>query len=158
MCGIAGIVLRSGNVSNHPEAGLRPEVLESLRHRGPDSRGLYYDGRVSLGHVRLSVLDLTTAGNQPMATDDGHFVICYNGEVYNFLDLAQSLGLGRLRSHSDTEVILRAFAKEGVAAVTLSGARPAWHQAALLSHRRRRIGVRFRDQGTGCHEFRGDEL
>lgn len=117
MCGIAGFVSRIGS---DPEGTGRwlPDALDSLRHRGPDSRGQYQDGCVWLGHVRLSILDLTAAGYQPMASSDGQFVICYNGEVYNFGEIARSLTLDGLHSHSDTEVILRAFAKIGVAAVS----------------------------------------
>jgi len=116
MCGIAGIVSRIGNDLEHRGVS-PPAILDCLRHRGPDSHGQYQDGRVWLGHVRLSILDLTAAGNQPMATDDGTFVICYNGEVYNFVELWRSMGLVGLRSHSDTEVILRAFAKLGINAI-----------------------------------------
>lgn len=117
MCGIAGSVSRVGVDMEH--LGMSPSaVLDCLRHRGPDSRGQHRDGRVWLGHVRLRILDLTAAGNQPMAISDGQFVICYNGEVYNFAELARSMAIEGLCSHTDTEVILRAFAKFGVATVS----------------------------------------
>ena len=116
MCGIAGSVSRSGNEPDGPGAS-SSAALDGLRHRGPDSRGQYRDGRVWFGHVRLSILDLTAAGDQPMASGSGRFVICYNGEVYNFGELAGALALTGLRSHSDTEVILAAFEKIGAAAI-----------------------------------------
>ena len=112
MCGLAGRAVRSGN-----GLGLTAEkqnlVLDSIRHRGPDMQGQFADGQVWLGHVRLSILDLSDAASQPMATADGRYVICYNGEAYNYAEIARSLDLNALRSHSDTEVVLRAFAKLG---------------------------------------------
>ena len=115
MCGIAGLVTGAGKSPELAQwAGTA--ILDRIRHRGPDAEGQFQDGSVWLGHVRLSILDLSPAGNQPMTAAGGRFVICYNGEVYNFRELADSLSLLPLRSHSDTEVILRAFAKLGVAA------------------------------------------
>jgi len=117
MCGIAGIVSRvDGGLEDR--AALTRTALDCLHHRGPDGRGEYLDGSVWLGHVRLSILDLTVAGNQPMVINDGQFVICYNGEVYNYSELVQSLTIEGLHSHSDTEVVLSAFAKFGVAAIS----------------------------------------
>jgi asparagine synthase (glutamine-hydrolysing) len=89
-------------------------ALDLLRHRGPDTQGEYADDQVWLGHTRLTILDLSDAGRQPMTTTDGRYVICYNGEVYNYADLAGSLSLNHLASSSDTEVVLRAFAARGV--------------------------------------------
>jgi asparagine synthase (glutamine-hydrolysing) len=88
--------------------------VQCMKHRGPDAQGEYADGNLWLGHFRLSILDLSDSGRQPMATRDGRFVICYNGEVYNYRDLAAELSLDSLRSHSDTEVVLRAFEALGV--------------------------------------------
>jgi asparagine synthase (glutamine-hydrolysing) len=118
MCGITGIVVRQGN-GRGLTAKKKCVVLDSIRHRGPDTQGQFADGRVWLGHVRLSILDLSDAASQPMATPDGRYVICYNGEVYNFAELARQLDLNNLRSHSDTEVVLRAFAKLGVDSIKL---------------------------------------
>lgn len=105
MCGLVGY------------AGQTPmpngaDALNVVRHRGPDSSGVYRDEQFWLGHVRLSILDPSPAASQPMTTEDGRFVITYNGEVYNFKELAKEFSL-KLRSHSDTEVVLRAFAKLG---------------------------------------------
>jgi asparagine synthase (glutamine-hydrolysing) len=113
MCGIVGMARRD-------RGGFDPTrtaaALQCIRHRGPDAQGSYQDGALWLGHVRLSILDLSAAGNQPMATPDSDLVIVYNGEIYNFRELAAELSLSGLRSRSDTEVILHAFRKLGPAA------------------------------------------
>jgi asparagine synthase (glutamine-hydrolysing) len=102
---------------NNVERGLQ-RALAVLRHRGPDAYGEARDSQVMLGHVRLAILDLSEAGRQPMRTPDGRFVISYNGEVYNFRELAARYGLTDLRSASDTEVVLRLFAKYGLKSLT----------------------------------------
>jgi asparagine synthase (glutamine-hydrolysing) len=112
VCGIAGFVARPG-ASLPEERAAR--AIERIGHRGPDARGEYRDGPLWFGHLRLSILDLSESGRQPMATPDGRFVICYNGEVYNYADLVAELGLTNLRSRSDTEVVLRAVAERGPA-------------------------------------------
>ncbi len=117
MCGIAGIVrLRSGQVK-----GEEIESLTSfLRHRGPDGSGVWLSGDQSLGlgHARLSILDRTEGAAQPMLSHNSRYVIAYNGEVYNFLEIGNELRkLGRkFRSDSDTEVILSAYERWGVKA------------------------------------------
>jgi asparagine synthase (glutamine-hydrolysing) len=103
-----------------PDVALRDRfrgALEALRHRGPDAQGQYQEGPVWLGHTRLSILDLSAAGSQPMRSDDGRYAISYNGEVYNFRQLAKEVGADDLRSRSDTEVVLRLFARHGVASL-----------------------------------------
>ena len=113
MCGIVGMVSCAGSIPPLDRSQAQG-ALASIRHRGPDAQGNYVDGNLWLGHVRLSILDLSSAGNQPMATNDGSLVITYNGEVYNFRELAGELSLIDLRSSSDTAVVLRAFEKLGV--------------------------------------------
>lgn len=88
-------------------------MLNMICHRGPDAHGDVRCPHVWLGHARLSILDLSDAGRQPMASDDGNLILSYNGEIYNYRDLAVELSLTGLRSTSDTEVILRAFEKLG---------------------------------------------
>lgn len=107
MCGIAGFVAPPGTRANRR---LLERMLDTLRHRGPDARGYYVDGRVGLGVARLRVIDLLT-GDQPIANEDGSVHVILNGEVYNFLDLRQKLGaLGhRFTTRSDTEVIAHAW-------------------------------------------------
>jgi asparagine synthase (glutamine-hydrolysing) len=90
-----------------------------LAHRGPDDAGLFFDNDhgIGLGHRRLSIIDLTPAGHQPMTCDDGNAVIVYNGEIYNFSDIKKELiGFGhQFRGTSDTEVILHAYLEWGTA-------------------------------------------
>jgi asparagine synthase (glutamine-hydrolysing) len=116
MCGIAGFVARTRGVPPIDASRARA-VLDSIGHRGPDARGEFADGNVWLGHLRLSILDLSSAGNQPMSTRDGRFVITYNGEIYNFKDLAGELALTGMRSSGDSEVALRAFELLGIDAL-----------------------------------------
>ena len=114
MCGIYGAYLRAaGHEQNIDE--LVSSSLELLRHRGPDGYGTWSsdDGRVGLGHVRLSIIDIQS-GAQPMASDCGRFVISYNGEIYNYRELRQEIGSESFRTLSDTEVVLRAYQKWGV--------------------------------------------
>lgn len=96
-------------------------MADAIAYRGPDDGGAWTDGAVgiALGHRRLSILDCSPSGHQPMVSSDGRFVIAYNGEIYNHIELARALdeaGVTR-RGHSDTEVILEAFARWGVAAI-----------------------------------------
>ncbi len=93
---------------------------DALRHRGPDDDGVWTDGDagVTLLHRRLSIIDLSTAGHQPMMSADGRYVITFNGEIYNFQELRPELEArgARFLGHSDTEVMVEAFAAYGVAA------------------------------------------
>lgn len=92
-------------------------MTESLRHRGPDDGDVWLDetGAVGLGHRRLSILDLSPAGHQPMTSHCGRFVIVYNGEIYNHLELRPSLKSHGItfRGHSDTETLLAAISEWG---------------------------------------------
>lgn len=107
MCGIAGIVTERGGIN---ERRVQP-MIDALTHRGPDAWGAWSDGVCALGHRRLSIIDLSEAGRQPMANDDGGIQISFNGEIYNFQSLRAELeSLGhRFRTRTDTEVILRAY-------------------------------------------------
>ncbi len=111
MCGICGFF--------DPDASGGARVLEAmvatLAHRGPDDRGTEFDGPAHLGHTRLSIIDLSAAGHQPMSLPDGSLRLSYNGEIYNFQELRAELeALGHaFRGHSDTEVVLHAFAEWG---------------------------------------------
>ncbi|MFL5382939.1 MAG: asparagine synthase (glutamine-hydrolyzing) [Longimicrobiaceae bacterium] len=113
MCGIAGIAARA------PEGGegVLAAMREALRHRGPDDAGVWWsdDGRVGLAHRRLSILDLSPAGHQPMADASGRLWMVFNGEIYNFADLREELRAAghRFRSGSDTEVVLAAWREWG---------------------------------------------
>lgn len=108
MCGIVGYFTPSIDLF---EDHLR-EVTKSLEHRGPDAEGFFTEGQVGLGHRRLSIIDLSTAANQPMVSADQRYVIVYNGEVYNFREIAKDLKI-TLKTRSDTEVLVEAFAQWG---------------------------------------------
>ena len=85
MCGIVGIL---SNNRNHIEN--IQELLDTLLHRGPDGNGLFIDNNLALGHTRLSIIDLKT-GHQPMESYDNNYVIIFNGEIYNYLDIKDEL-------------------------------------------------------------------
>ncbi len=117
MCGIVGYVSRDERASARtPELA---RAVEVLRHRGPDDRGIWTAPDVGLGHTRLSILDLSARGHQPMRGAGGHLVVVYNGEVYNFPALRTELeSLGHaFAGCGDTEVILAAFLEWGSVAV-----------------------------------------
>jgi asparagine synthase (glutamine-hydrolysing) len=117
MCGIAG-VYSPGTVV---DAALVGTMLASISHRGPDDSGVEVleGGKLAFGHLRLSILDLSPLGHQPMATSDQKTWIVFNGEIYNFRELRSDLqGLGWVfRSDSDTEVVLAAYRAWGLKAV-----------------------------------------
>jgi asparagine synthase (glutamine-hydrolysing) len=117
MCGIAGIVARRNVIDLH---SVIKEMTDRVRHRGPDDEGNYVEGRVALGHRRLSIIDVSKLGHQPMISADRRYIITFNGEIYNFRDLKSELvGLGfDFRSNTDTEVILQAYAAWGPACLS----------------------------------------
>ncbi|MBI3271856.1 MAG: asparagine synthase (glutamine-hydrolyzing) [Planctomycetes bacterium] len=112
MCGIAGIVETGGG---SPARDVLERMTRRLAHRGPDGEGVVVDGPAGFGHRRLAILDLSPAGAQPMASADGARWLTYNGEVYNYLELAADLAArgAIFRSRSDTEVLLHAHAAHG---------------------------------------------
>ena len=114
MCGIAGIVGLNGY---RPERHALEAMAEALRHRGPDDEGFYLHGPVGFGFRRLSILDLTPEGHQPMLSPDGMLAVVFNGEIYNYVELREELrALGyRFRSSGDTEVLLAAYREWGAA-------------------------------------------
>ena len=117
MCGIVGLWV-TGERSPDSIRATVERMRDAVAHRGPDDAGYWAEGPVALGHRRLSILDLSSEGRQPMISADGRYVICYNGEVFNFRELRQELercGHG-FRGGSDTEVMLAAFVCWGVAA------------------------------------------
>jgi asparagine synthase (glutamine-hydrolysing) len=118
MCGIAGILLRDRDGGEDEDRRVRA-ALARLRHRGPDDEGVCRSSGAVLGHRRLSILDLSPAGHQPMQTGDGRLFCSLNGEIYNYLELRTELAAkGRaFRTGTDTEVLLAAFAEWGTAAV-----------------------------------------
>jgi asparagine synthase (glutamine-hydrolysing) len=111
MCGIAGIIRSSGRETTLDALG---SMAAALRHRGPDGYGFYADPDAGLAHVRLSIIDLA-GGGQPLTNEDGTLIITYNGEVYNYIELAEELQAAghRFRSRSDTEVLVHAWEEWG---------------------------------------------
>ncbi|MGO8881774.1 MAG: asparagine synthase (glutamine-hydrolyzing) [Desulfomonilaceae bacterium] len=152
MCGIAGII----NLDTFTVESLRNICLQmtnSLLHRGPDDVGVWTDtrGLVALGHRRLSILDLSPEGHQPMLSSTGRYVISYNGEVYNYINIRKRLEERRqapiFGGHSDTEVILAAIEAWGLekAVQEFNGifAFAIWDQKeSRLSLVRDRVGVK----------------
>ena len=139
MCGFAGFLDRSETTSPDQLREIAGRMIESLRHRGPDDGGVWTDDLtcVALGHRRLSILDLSPAGHQPMVSRSGRYIIAFNGEIYNHLDLRRGLDRGSAapdhplfdrqshgpegahasggwHGHSDTETLLAAIETWGV--------------------------------------------
>lgn len=112
MCGITGII----NLTNQPaEQSVMNAMTDAIAHRGPDGRGVFIDGNVGFGHRRLSILDTSERGAQPMTSDEGRWVIVFNGCIYNFKELrAELINKGhRFRSTTDTEVIVEGLEAYG---------------------------------------------
>ena len=92
MCGIAGLLAPGSNNADGISAILQ-KMTRSLVHRGPDAEGFWREGEVALGHRRLSILDLSDAGAQPMRSKSGRHIIVFNGEIYNHLDMRRDLAV-----------------------------------------------------------------
>lgn len=116
MCGINGIFAYAEDARGVERAELL-RTRDAMRARGPDGAGAWFspDGRTGLGHRRLSIIDLSELGSQPMSTDDGRYTISFNGEIYNYAELrAELVQTGTsFRSHSDTEVLLQLYRRDG---------------------------------------------
>lgn len=113
MCGICGIYNLSGE--EIPEYNIR-RMMRTLKHRGPSDEGLLLEDQVGLGHLRLSIIDLSSAGRQPMGSDDGRYAIIFNGEIYNYIELREELRHDAIfRTQTDTEVLLNAYQHWGSA-------------------------------------------
>ena len=118
MCGIAGIIKPDMSNKMILDSSIQ-KMINSLKHRGPDNAGIWIDSGIALGHQRLSILDLSTAGNQPMHSTNGQFIISFNGEIYNHLEIRKRLeseSIERInwKGFSDTETLLKAFETYGI--------------------------------------------
>ena len=162
MCGITGMFSRRGTPAS---AVILRRMTDAIKHRGPDGEGHYVDGPVGLGHRRLSIIDLSAAGHQPMVTRDGRYVISYNGEVYNYRELRLELeALGwQFHSATDSEVVLYALAQWGEAALLRFNGMfglAFWdkqEQTLLLARDRYGIKPVYHAEKDGCFLF-GSEI
>lgn len=140
MCGLAGFIALAGSATLEAD-GVR--MADAIAHRGPDDSGVWSDAvaGVCLAHRRLSIIDRSTAGHQPMRSTSGRFVLVFNGEIYNHLDIRDELTAAGAapvwRGHSDTETLLAAFEHWGVKA-TVSRA-VGMFAIALWDRRERRL-------------------
>jgi asparagine synthase (glutamine-hydrolysing) len=116
MCGIAGIFNPAGGIGPE-DVAVVARMTELQGHRGPDDSGAWHDACAALGHNRLSIIDLSSAGHQPMGNEDGTVQVIYNGEIYNYAELHAELKTKghRFRSNSDTEVLVHGYEEWGAA-------------------------------------------
>jgi len=114
MCGVLGQIKIDGRIN--PDRGRFEFALGLLAHRGPDHQGVYPDRDFIFGHRRLSILDLSADAHQPMISPDGNVILVFNGEIYNYRELRETLtGQGyAFRTSGDTEVLLNGYHREGV--------------------------------------------
>src|SRR5438128_2582329 len=160
MCGIAGIVY-DGVRSEAAMAAVR-RMIALQRHRGPDGGGFYDGVGVSLAHCPLAIIDLSDSGKQPMSDSEGRYWITFNGEIYNYLELAEELrSLGhRFRGRSDTEVLLAAYRQWGYSCLERLRemfAFAIWDEKnRCLFAARDRLGIKpfhYWTDGQGCLAF-----
>ena len=108
MCGICGFY-------GFEDINALKRMIKILAHRGPDDDGFFVDENISLGHTRLSIIDLSEKGRQPMSNEEGAIWITYNGETYNFMDLRKELEANHsFYSNTDTEVLIHAYEEYGL--------------------------------------------
>jgi len=114
MCGISGILSPKRNIE-YFKTLINP-MIASLEHRGPDSKGIFIDEKngIALGHNRLSILDLSKNGSQPMKSSSGRYIMSFNGEIYNHLNIRSKIQSENWRGTSDTETLLAAIEKWGI--------------------------------------------
>jgi len=111
MCGINGVIRLIDKLKAEKDVAA---MNQTVKHRGPDDSGQFTDYFVSLGHRRLSIIDLSSAGHQPMFSKDESIVVVFNGEIYNFKDIRGQIGDYQFNTHTDTEVIIAAYLKWGI--------------------------------------------
>ncbi|HVU57438.1 MAG TPA: asparagine synthase (glutamine-hydrolyzing) [Puia sp.] len=116
MCGISGVIGSEGRESLRRTI---KKINDAMSHRGPDADGFFVEDTIALGHRRLSILDLSTAANQPFADASGRYVMVFNGEIYNFQDIRQKLPDYPFVTSGDTEVVIAAYAKWGKDSIRL---------------------------------------
>ena len=159
MCGVAGIIDYRGKTNTVTAVGT---MLRSFSHRGPDESGVYHSPTATIGNVRLSIIDLQT-GQQPLSDISGRYWIVFNGEIFNYIELREELEKKdvRLKTRSDTEVLVNLYAMHGKSCLSMLNGQFAfaiwdkqkeelflatgqgWDKATLLYHRQRRILFRL---------------
>jgi hypothetical protein len=163
MCGITGFLTQPNHMTEAGLEALAADMADAIRRRGPDSQGTWSDPEagIAFGHLRLAIIDLSPAGHQPMAAPSGRYVICYNGEIYNHLDLRAELeesgNAPAWRGHSDTETLVAGFDAWGIEPTIARAvgmfAIAVWdRQERVLTLIRDRMGEKplyFGWQGTG---------
>jgi len=108
MCGIAGIL----NFSDQSiDQSVIQRMTDAISHRGPDADGFFSENKISFGHRRLSIIDLSTAANQPFIDNSGRYIMTFNGEIYNYKQVKPLLPDYNFKTSGDTEVIIAAYAK-----------------------------------------------
>lgn len=162
MCGVAGVIrIDGGNI----EPSLLTAMTDAIAHRGPDGEGQWIEGNVGIGHRRLSIIDLSETGHQPMVDASNRFVLSYNGEVYNFKELRRELEkLGhRFRGKSDSEVVLISFVEWGTSAfIKFNGmfALSIWdRKERVLTLARDRYGIKplYHSEQSGVFSFGSEQ-
>ncbi|MBQ6251262.1 asparagine synthase (glutamine-hydrolyzing) [Ruminococcus sp.] len=110
MCGIVGF---TNNIDNSDE--VLEKMMDRIRHRGPDAEGKYVDDDIALGHRRLSIIDISSSGDQPIFNEDGSLVIIFNGEIYNYMEIREKLVESghSFKTNTDTEVLIHGYEQYG---------------------------------------------
>ena len=110
MCGIIGFSSRIENAD-----AVLEEMMERIRHRGPDAGGKYLNGEIALGHRRLSIIDITEQGDQPIFNEDRSMVLVFNGEIYNYKEIREELTAAghTFRTETDSEVLIHGYEEYG---------------------------------------------
>ena len=110
MCGIVGFTNNAGNADK-----IIGDMMDRIRHRGPDAEGKYVDEDIALGHRRLSIIDVSSSGDQPIYNEDSSLVIVFNGEIYNYMDIRKDLVAAghTFRTNTDTEVLIHGYEEYG---------------------------------------------
>ena len=110
MCGIVGF---TNNIENTDE--VLEKMMDRIRHRGPDAEGKYIDEDIALGHRRLSIIDISSSGDQPIFNEDNSLVIIFNGEIYNYKEIREKLieAGHSFRTNTDTEVLIHGYEEYG---------------------------------------------
>ena len=108
MCGIVGIIGKSTDKEQ-----VIQKMLDKQKHRGPDAKDFWNGNEACFGHNRLSIIDLNSNANQPMVSNEGRYVIVFNGEIYNYKELKNTLKNYSFKTQSDTEVLLALYIQKG---------------------------------------------